>query len=55
MDYFIGVDVSKRSLDLAVVRDGLVVQQELQWNQHSVTKQQQLLSYYSRKKRFPSK
>jgi transposase len=28
MDYFIGVDVSKRSLDLAVVRDGLVVQQD---------------------------
>lgn len=28
MDYFVGVDVSKRSLDLAVVRDGLVVWQD---------------------------
>lgn len=28
MDYFVGVDVSKRSLDLAVVQDGLVVLQD---------------------------
>ena len=25
MDYFVGVDVSKKSLDLAVVKDGQVV------------------------------
>lgn len=28
MDYFVGIDVSKRSLDLAVVRDGVVVQHD---------------------------